>query len=468
MKFCLLSFFLLINFNLKVSGQFVHFFNYAPSESAFCVRETSDSCYLVAIGGGSSPDKAIILKLNSTGNIIWQHIDQSVVGSADYVFENSNSDYTFLEEQSIIQSPNIVLKRYTKTGALIWHKDSLVPWNSNGGSLIEDTDSNLIIVGTVTHPSQRQKVLLIKCTHSGDTIFTKEYSDSLNIQGVSIVRAIDTSGYILVCFKYSPSNSRIQSTIIIKVNPFGNEVWRKEYVQSRYYGPEGIRIIDSTSYGICFNSYDSINNKYTPKLSKINLLGDTISTHSYPSTASYFVTSLYYDTSIGYTLLTLIPASGTQLLFTDLNGVLYCSQLVTDPIYKLLPYSMVKNHEGGFAICGGALNTAQSIFDSFVAVVDSLCITTLSINALSSNNGTINIFPNPFNSYISINIKKQSHRQIVIIIRNAFGQTILKQEENNLNDNYLHKIDMNLLSEGLYLLEVIVDGKRTIKKIVKE
>ncbi|MFM7053347.1 MAG: hypothetical protein ACKOX7_01250, partial [Bacteroidota bacterium] len=112
MKMPLIRKFLLILLFLWLSkssfGQFIQFYNYAPVEKANCVRETSDSSYIVAIGGGTNPDVGVIVKINSTGSVIWQDIDQSPVANACFLLENANGDYTFLEEQQVVQSPNIV------------------------------------------------------------------------------------------------------------------------------------------------------------------------------------------------------------------------------------------------------------------------------------------------------------------------------------------------------------------------
>jgi hypothetical protein len=80
----------------------------------------------------------------------------------------------------------------------------------------------------------------------------------------------------------------------------------------------------------------------------------------------------------------------------------------------------------------------------------------------------ISIFPNPFTSEISIAITKQNIKQGIFTIKNILGQTIFIKQENYLNNNYTKTIDLSFLSKGIYLLDVNIDGERTVKKIVKE
>ncbi len=83
-------------------------------------------------------------------------------------------------------------------------------------------------------------------------------------------------------------------------------------------------------------------------------------------------------------------------------------------------------------------------------------------------NSNVLVYPNPFYSQISIVIQKQNLKQATFVIKNVLGQTIFSKQENNLSSNYTKTIDLSFLSKGIYLLDVISGGERTVKKIVKE
>ncbi len=95
------------------------------------------------------------------------------------------------------------------------------------------------------------------------------------------------------------------------------------------------------------------------------------------------------------------------------------------------------------------------------------CNLSLGIKA-SSFQPQLSVYPNPFTSEISITIQKQSIKQATFTIKNILGQTIFINEENNISSKYTKTINLSFISKGIYLLDIIIDGERTVKKILKE
>ena len=100
------------------------------------------------------------------------------------------------------------------------------------------------------------------------------------------------------------------------------------------------------------------------------------------------------------------------------------------------------------------------------AVIDS-CNTT-SINSIFNNPHNIAVHPNPFTTEISITTQQQDINKALLIIKNILGQTIFNEQQNNLRNTYTKTIDLSFLPEGIYFLDINIDGERTVKKIVKE
>lgn len=97
------------------------------------------------------------------------------------------------------------------------------------------------------------------------------------------------------------------------------------------------------------------------------------------------------------------------------------------------------------------------------------CDSTLTgISPLTKTETQLLIYPNPFNSEISIIIQKQNLKEVSFEIQNVLGQTVFRKEENNLTNTYTNTIDLSKLAKGIYLLGVNIDGERTVKKIVKQ
>jgi hypothetical protein len=83
----------------------------------------------------------------------------------------------------------------------------------------------------------------------------------------------------------------------------------------------------------------------------------------------------------------------------------------------------------------------------------------------------VGIAPNPFNSEISITLQNQNIKQATISIKNILGQTVYRQERKtplSPGGGPGVRLDLSFLEQGIYLVEVVVDGERMVRKVVKE
>jgi len=74
----------------------------------------------------------------------------------------------------------------------------------------------------------------------------------------------------------------------------------------------------------------------------------------------------------------------------------------------------------------------------------------------------INIFPNPANNYLIINLQKTN--DVIIELSDINGQLIFIKEENVMS---LEKMDISNLPKGMYLLKIIISNKMKVEKIIK-
>jgi hypothetical protein len=59
-------------------------------------------------------------------------------------------------------------------------------------------------------------------------------------------------------------------------------------------------------------------------------------------------------------------------------------------------------------------------------------------------------------------------KNISLTVYNILGQTIFSTKENNLGNSFATTIDFSNNPTGIYILDVNIDGIRTIKKIIRE
>ena len=77
-------------------------------------------------------------------------------------------------------------------------------------------------------------------------------------------------------------------------------------------------------------------------------------------------------------------------------------------------------------------------------------------------NKNITVWPNPANDMVVINFANTQKKNTTIRIVNADAKVVIKEITNN---DFLH-VDVSNLSSGIYIVQVIGDGKVTdIKKI---
>ena len=93
----------------------------------------------------------------------------------------------------------------------------------------------------------------------------------------------------------------------------------------------------------------------------------------------------------------------------------------------------------------------------------------LSIHLLPNSNTAVSIYPNPFTSLISLNVKSDELKDIQIIVKNMLGQFVYKQDYALQSNNETIQINLNYLSVGPYVIEINNSNQNFLltEKIIK-
>jgi hypothetical protein len=80
----------------------------------------------------------------------------------------------------------------------------------------------------------------------------------------------------------------------------------------------------------------------------------------------------------------------------------------------------------------------------------------------------VNIYPNPAtnNSTISLNLAKESSVQVAIYA--VDGSLVANKDYGKLSGGMLLPIEMSTMKAGMYFVNVIIDGKKVVEKLIKE
>jgi hypothetical protein len=85
------------------------------------------------------------------------------------------------------------------------------------------------------------------------------------------------------------------------------------------------------------------------------------------------------------------------------------------------------------------------------------------------NNSLISVFPNPTNGNFSVNIKSEStNPNNQLTIYNLVGKVVLKKNLESASGNFTDKVDLSSYPNGMYFIEVLVDGKKVTSKLIKK
>lgn len=99
---------------------------------------------------------------------------------------------------------------------------------------------------------------------------------------------------------------------------------------------------------------------------------------------------------------------------------------------------------------------------------DSIFVSVSLPDSSNSNNYKLIISPNPIKQFLQITLNRKAVSKSIFSISTILGENLYQEINNNLTDYSIKTVELSFLSKGIYILEVILDGERTIMKFVKQ
>ena len=429
------------------------------------LKQTSDGGYIMAAGSDSniSGDKAEnsrggldywILKLNSSGAIVWQKTYGGAQPDFDaYVVETTDGGYFVggYSDSDVSGDKTVPTKgqrdfwpmKLDSSGAIVWQK-------SIGGSLVDrpqasfqTADGGFIMGGSSTSGISGDKTesnrgesdnWIVKLDSNGNVQWDKTYGGS----GKDLMRnMIQTSDGGYLVGGYSKSNISGDKTEnsrgdydywVLKLDGSGNLVWQNTIGGSGIDYVRDVKQISDGSFMIAGYSNSNIsgdktensNGGYDYWLIHLNTSGSIISQNSIGGSGD---------------------ESGTYILETaDGNFAMFCSS--------------------DSNISGDKSENSRGVDDYWVFK------TTPAILGVIKNNfgPSLSCYPNPTNGRFTINLG-ESFTEINLTITNLLGQVV---SSSNYKNQQKLEVEINGVS-GTYLATVkTAEGKQATLKISKE
>ena len=450
-------------------------------------EQTIDGGYI--LGGFSGSDAGYDKTEGSRGGIdYWMvKIDSSGNKQWDRTFGGTNDDYLSSIQQT--RDGGYILGGWTNSGIggdktepcwggydyWIVKTDSLgnKQWDGRFGgtlnelmsqnSLLQTLDGGYIMGGSSRSDSSGDKTQnnwsfdnnnfwIVKTDSVGNKIWDKRYGgipeQYVNTEAIleSILLTSD-GGFILGGYSYSGiGGDKSQPTQggddywIIKIDFLGNKIWDKDYGGN---GSDWLYSLASTiDGGYLLGGY-----------SNSDLSGDKTEN----------------CLGIGETWMVKIDSVGNKqwdktALTTGNDIYSGWAYPTTDGCYVMANYT--------YAGVGGdktqpswAISAGDSSDDYWIVKFCDTLITSVGNLTIDLQ---LNVYPNPFTTDLAITLQRDNLKQANFTLTNVLGPIIYTQHETNLSPTYTKMLDLSYLPNGVYFLEVVVDGERMVREVVKQ
>ncbi len=456
--------------NMYVTGNYQTTVDFDPNEGIYNLTSTD---------GGE--DDMFFLKLDSEGNFIWAKTigglskyestqaiaadklgNVYVTGSFEGRTDFDPGDSTFYLSSAGLE--DIFILKLDRLGNLVWAKQIGGKADDYGNSIVIDESGNLYTTGYFSRssdfdpgqgtffltPNGIDDVFILRLDSSGNFVWAKQIGGSKYDIGKSI--AIASSGNLFITgyfeekvdFNPGKDTSYLTSIVnddvfILKLDNSGNFIWAK-------------RIGDTSDINATNIIVDASENVYL---------------------AGYFQGTLDFDPSINTLNLTSIGKDDIFILKLDGLGNLiwtkkigspeldYGSSMATDiygDLYCVSGFSETIN-------CGTSINTFNLTSAGGRDILFmKLTQTPEDVYQTSEFPSSLNIYPNPTNSTVTVNFGKQITNG-TIKLTNMMGQIVIQQSEINSTSVNL---DIDHLAKDLYFIEVVGNGNTTRMKFIKD
>jgi hypothetical protein len=420
---------------IDTAGQIIWSYRYNDGEAQAMIVTDNDNIVLTGFSYPNLNDRLFALSLDSAGNVNWAKEFYKAPSYNCYGWDIIQSLDGNIIITGVIGVPGTtygrrpVIIKLDTNGNIIWKNYYLIHNNLNFYAEVDHkitllqlpSDSNLIINGTFFDTSSFYASYLLKVNSlNGQVIWNKTYDYNYFLETNGVVML--NNQLYMYGFKLNPATTRDIAVMSTDLN--GNISWTKFY---------GTANEDDITKLISYNN-------------KLNATGYTSNYYS-PYNVITYDDSYFFE----------IDTSGSALPLLD-SSVNFNTGLID----SIIPYSNF------FAVADTVSKIPVSFSDSLIyGMLDTSGCYVIGINDYYLEN-KISISPNPFTNSVNISISGHSSSDVTLSIHNVLGKAVFVKQLQIKNPKFQTHIDVGFLSTGIYLLEVIIDGERTVKKMVKE
>ncbi|PIQ15191.1 MAG: hypothetical protein COW67_09725, partial [Flavobacteriales bacterium CG18_big_fil_WC_8_21_14_2_50_32_9] len=208
----------------------------------YAVKQTYDKGYIIATSSnsyGNGGYDAVLMKRDSLGNYEWT---KKYGGNDwDFVYDLTityDSGFVFCGEtyNNTAGQSDVFVVRTNKNGDTLWTKTIGGNLIDKGNSIIETSDSSIVIAGMTTTTTDSVQMYMIKLSPTGNLIWDVAYGPAGYEEANSVIETAN-GDYVLggVTTSFTPNNDN--DFYLIRADSSGNFIW------GNYFGNQGEEII---------------------------------------------------------------------------------------------------------------------------------------------------------------------------------------------------------------------------------
>lgn len=487
-----------------------------PSNNTSFVRmiRTSDNGFISLSISGNAGANHEIIKWDSNFHVEWtQNFAMAAVLSWNDVIETNDGNFIAMAANQNHSTCNIIIK-LNSTGTILWQKEYYLAGNfltSFAISKAAGNDPGFIFGGGACGASN----YLVRCDANGNILWQKEYYIT-GASGVETVLTIlpETNAYIIT--GYAGFSSDIDP-YILKIDSASTTQWCKliqepvrpqvpskciktaagnyimqcgynsnpGYMQLFYYFDangnvtNGVKLESPTQQQITVGGFAEVGS------GRIILNG---SVNAAPMSYLYMELNAYgaivwqkksvgvnatNDNGTGYTLAKTsnnlyalggaASADGKTVAIIDSTGAGFCNSttaaIVSNPPETYTVATTTPIIIATSILVSSVTNTATAMPQNSTTICG-----TVGLDQTEKNADELTIYPNPVSDKITLDFGGKTFSKAHITFYNMLGE---KVSSSVLSSNS-PTIDISGFPSGIYLMEVILNGERILKRIIKE
>ncbi|CAN5402122.1 hypothetical protein BH09BAC5_BH09BAC5_04990 [soil metagenome] len=427
------------------------------------IIETNDGNFVAFAYNQNHTGCNIAIKLTPTGTVLWQkeyYINNTFLSSFS-ISKAAGNDPGFVFGGGACAASAFLI-RCDGNGTILWQHEYFIL----GGSGVETTDCILaendayILGGNIGVGSQNE-AWITKVDSAGNWIWTNQVNEPTYNQIPYRMIKLSTGNYAMICGYNSNPN---YTQLIYYFNSTGSCIGGMKFTGP---GQMEINFLDmcevSNGKIILVSSLNDspAKSSYMELDATGNILWQRKSTGVLPgfvNSTSYGVTKTATN---NYALFGASYQDGRNIAIIDSTGAGWCNGSAA-AITAGAPDPYTQATSTPIIIPPNVLEVTVSNTPTQLTISSVVSCGGVGIENLSATNSSLQVYPNPANDEISISMGEKDLLNAKVSFYNVLGEMALTQTVSSST------INISSLTTGVYFMEVVVDGERFVKRVVKE